>query len=118
MKPRFNRTRSGGRRIARRSSPVRAVSPGHEENYKPIQTYAVIGDLHTVALAGTDGSIDFMCFPEFDSPSIFAAPLDHRKGGSFKIEPLLGNARRKQLYIPDSNILLTRFLADEGVAEI
>ena len=87
-------------------------------HYKPIGDYGVIGDLHTVALVGKDGSIDFMCFPEFGSPSIFAALLDHRKGGSFKLAPLMDDAQRKQLYVPDSNVLLTRFLSDHGVAEI
>jgi len=65
-----------------------------------------------------DGSIDFMCFPCFDSPSIFAAMLDRRKGGSFKLSPALDHVKHKQLYLPDSNILLTRFLSNDGVAEI
>jgi GH15 family glucan-1,4-alpha-glucosidase len=86
--------------------------------YQPIENYGVIGDLHTVALAGMDGSIDFMCFPHFDSPTIFAAILDHEKGGRFRIAPVLDGARQKQLYLPDSNILLSRFLSEEGVAEI
>ncbi|MGE5188445.1 MAG: glycoside hydrolase family 15 protein [Gemmatimonadota bacterium] len=89
-----------------------------ETRYRPIEDYGVIGDLHTVALVGIDGSIDFMCFPEFDSPTVFAALLDHEKGGRFRISPVLPGARRKQLYLPDSNILLTRFLSEEGVAEI
>ena len=87
-------------------------------NYQPIENYGVIGDLHTVALVGMDGSIDFMCFPHFDSPTIFAAILDHEKGGRFRIAPVLDGARQKQLYLPDSNILLSRFLSEEGVAEI
>lgn len=86
--------------------------------YKPIENYGVIGDLHTVALVGMDGSIDFMCFPEFDSPTIFAALLDHKKGGSFKVAPVMGDAHLKQLYLPGSNILLSRFLSPDGVAEI
>jgi len=86
--------------------------------YQPIENYGVIGDLHTVALVGMDGSIDFMCFPYFDSPTIFAAILDHEKGGRFRIAPVLDGARQKQLYLPDSNILLSRFLSEEGVAEI
>ncbi len=61
--------------------------------YKPIENYGVIGDLHSVALVGTDGSIDFMCFPEFDSPTIFAALLDHKKGGRFKLAPVLDEGR-------------------------
>src|SRR5207244_1785193 len=60
----------------------------------------------------------FMCFPQFDSPSIFAALLDSRKGGHFKLAPALNDVRRRQLYVPDSNILLTRFLSPEGIAEV
>lgn len=87
-------------------------------SYRPIANCGIIGDLHTVALVGMDGSIDFMCFPFFDSPTIFASLLDHQKGGRFQVAPVLGDAKHKQLYLPDSNILLTRFLSDEGVAEI
>jgi GH15 family glucan-1,4-alpha-glucosidase len=86
--------------------------------YQPIEDYGVIGDLHTIALVGKNGSIDFMCFPYFDSPSIFAAILDARKGGRFRIAPILQDVIHKQIYLPDSNILLTRFLSEEGVAEI
>lgn len=86
--------------------------------YKPISCYGIIGDLHTVALVGIDGSIDFMCFPDFDSPTIFAALLDDRKGGSFRLAPLMKNVRRKQQYMPDSNVLLTRFLSDAGMADV
>src|SRR5262249_50707296 len=77
-----------------------------------------IGDLETVALVGIDGSIDFMCFPQFDSPTIFAALLDHRKGGRFQLAPQIPHARQKQLYLPDSNVLLSRFLSEDGMAEV
>ena len=87
-------------------------------NYKPLADYGIIGDLHTVALVGMDGSIDFMCFPHFDSPTIFAALLDDARGGRFKIMPIMDGAQQKQSYLPDSVILLTRFLAKEGVAEV
>lgn len=88
-------------------------------SYQPIENYGVIGDLHTVALVGMDGSIDFMCFPHFDSPSVFAALLDHKKGGHFQLAPLLNHRmRQKQIYLPDTNILLSRFLSTEGVAEV
>src|SRR5215471_14332006 len=86
--------------------------------YQPIENYGVIGDLYTVALVGIDGSIDFMCLPEFDSPSVFAALLDDARGGRFQVAPVLDGARRRQIYLPDSCVLLTRFLADEGVAEV
>jgi GH15 family glucan-1,4-alpha-glucosidase len=87
-------------------------------SYQPIENYGIIGDLNTVALVGLNGSIDFMCFPEFDSPSVFAALLDDKNGGYFQISPVLGSVKNKQLYIPDSNVLLTRFLSGEGVGEI
>ena len=85
--------------------------------YKPIESYGVIGDLHTVALVGMDGSIDWCCLPRFDSPSIYAAILDERKGGFFKIASLY-EAQHKQMYLPDSNVLVTRFLSPEGVGEV
>ena len=87
-------------------------------DYQPIENYALIGDLNTVALVGLDGSIDFMCFPDFDSPSIFAALLDKEKGGHFSIAPATEGIKYKQLYLPDTNVLLTRFLARHGVAEL
>lgn len=86
--------------------------------YRKIEEYGIIGDLHTAALVGTDGSIDFMAFPHFDSPTIFAALLDERKGGLFKIAPTIEKVNLKQLYLPDTNVLLNRFLSKQGVAEI
>src|SRR3989454_7657240 len=86
--------------------------------YAPIGEYGVIGDLYTVALVGMDGSIDFLCLPHFDSPSIFAALVDAERGGRFQIAPLLESAARKQLYLPDTNVLLTRFLDPDGLAEL
>ena len=86
--------------------------------YAPIEDYGVIGDLHTVALVGKDGSIDFLCLPSFDSPSVFAALLDAERGGRFQIAPQLDDAVHRQLYLPDTNVLLTRFLSDSGVAEV
>ena len=86
--------------------------------YAPIEDYGIIGDLHTVALAGKNGSIDFLCLPSFDSPSVFAALLDADRGGRFQIAPRLDDAVHRQLYLPDTNVLLTRFLSDSGVAEV
>ena len=97
-----------------RSAQERALA----EPYPPLGDYAVIGDLRTVALVGLDGSIDFMCFPRYDSPSVFAALLDRKKGGRFLLAPVLEGAKHTQLYLPDSNVLLTRFLSTEGVAEV
>ena len=87
-------------------------------NYQPIENYGIIGDLNTIALVGLNGSIDFMCFPYFDSPSIFASLLDYKKGGKFQIVPAFTEMKTKQLYLPDTNVLLTRFLSKEGVGEI
>jgi GH15 family glucan-1,4-alpha-glucosidase len=86
--------------------------------YHPIENYGIVGDLHTVALIAENASIDFMCFPRFDSPTIFAALLDDNKGGCFKIHPNLDRVRHKQLYLPDSNVLVSRFLSEQGVAEV
>jgi GH15 family glucan-1,4-alpha-glucosidase len=86
--------------------------------YAPIGDYGVIGDLHTIALVSMDASIDFLCLPSFDSPSVFAALLDAERGGRFQIAPILDRATRKQLYLPDTNVLLTRFLHPDGVAEV
>jgi GH15 family glucan-1,4-alpha-glucosidase len=86
-------------------------------NYQPIDHYGVIGDLHSAALVGLDGSIDWCCLPRFDSPSVFGALLDSQKGGRFKIAAK-NEARRKQMYLPDTNVLVTRSLSDAGVGEV
>jgi GH15 family glucan-1,4-alpha-glucosidase len=87
-------------------------------NYQPIENYGVIGDLSTAALVSLEGSIDFMCFPRFDSPSIFAALLDAKNGGSFRLAPAAGKFKPHQRYLPDTNILLTRFLGEDGIAAV
>jgi GH15 family glucan-1,4-alpha-glucosidase len=86
--------------------------------FEPIENYGVIGNMQSVALVGMNGSIDFLCYPDFDSPTVFAALLDDQKGGRFAIRPQLSKTRVRQLYLPETNILLTRFLAEEGVAEL
>ena len=86
--------------------------------YQPIEDYGIIGDLHTVALVGMNGSVDWFCFPRFDSPSVFAAILDDKKGGHFKITALADGATHKQFYWPDSNVLVTRFLCPDGVGQV
>lgn len=85
---------------------------------QPIENHAIIGDLHTVALVATDGTIDFLSFPRFDSPTVFASLLDPERGGSFQIAPAFADGRQKQLYLPDTNVLVTRALSEEGVAEV
>jgi GH15 family glucan-1,4-alpha-glucosidase len=86
--------------------------------YQPIENYGVIGNLRTAALVGMDGSIDWLCLPHFDSPSVFAAILDDGKGGRFRISTPCDKARRKQFYWPATNVLITRFQSENGVGEI
>ncbi|RZM23634.1 MAG: glycoside hydrolase family 15 protein, partial [Pedobacter sp.] len=86
--------------------------------FQPIENYGIIGNLKTVALVSLQGSIDFMCAPNFDSPTVFATMLDSRKGGFFAVEPDLENFTSKQLYLPGTAILLTRYFSDAGIAEL
>jgi GH15 family glucan-1,4-alpha-glucosidase len=86
--------------------------------YRPIEDYGVIGNMRTVALVSAAGSIDWLCFPHFDSPSVFAALLDDRRGGRFCIAPAAGEVRTKQLYWPETNVLVTTFMSADGVGEI
>src|ERR687890_2016327 len=86
--------------------------------YQPIENYGIIGDLHTTALVDMDGSIDWLCLPHHDSPSVFAAILDSAKGGRFKVSPMGGDVTTKQLYWPDTNVLVTRFFTPDGVGEV
>lgn len=85
--------------------------------YPPIEDHGVIGDLHSVALVAIDGTIDWCCLPFFDSPSLFAAILDTGRGGHFRIAPAIG-AKCRQMYLPDTNVLVTRFLCEDGVGEV
>jgi GH15 family glucan-1,4-alpha-glucosidase len=87
-------------------------------DYLPIEQHGIIGDLHTVALVGTDGRIDWYCPERFDSPSIFAAILDKEKGGYYRIAPSAEGWKTKQLYFPDTAVLITRFLTPNGVGEV
>ena len=87
-------------------------------SYLPIESYGIIGDTRTVSLVGMNGSIDWFCFPYFDSPSVFATILDHKKGGCFKISPSDSEVTYKQFYWPETNVLITRFLSADGVGEI
>ncbi len=83
-----------------------------------IEDHGLIGDLRTAALVDRWGSLNFLCWPRFDSPTVFASLLDP-DGGSFRIDADVGeDARRKQIYLPDTNVLLTRVLTEEAVAEI
>lgn len=86
--------------------------------YLPIEDYGLIGNLRTAALVGINGSIDWLCLPRFDSPSVFGAILDDKKGGRFRIAPPSDGYHPKQLYWPNTNILLTRFLHPDGSGAI
>jgi GH15 family glucan-1,4-alpha-glucosidase len=94
------------------------TEPADRTRYLPIAEHGLIGDLHTVALVGTDGTIDWYCCPRFDSPSVFAALLDADRGGRFRIAPEGDGWTSKQLYLPDTTVLITRFLAPGGVGEV
>ncbi|MGD0242974.1 MAG: glycoside hydrolase family 15 protein [Streptosporangiaceae bacterium] len=85
--------------------------------YLPIEEHGIVGDLRTVALVGTDGTVDWYCPSRFDAPSLFGALLDARKGGYFSLW-CRGSGRPKQLYLPDTNILMTRFQGAEAVGEV
>jgi GH15 family glucan-1,4-alpha-glucosidase len=86
--------------------------------YLPIAEHGIVGDLHTVALVGTDGTIDWYCSPRFDSPSVFGSILDAQLGGFYRIAAVEDGVTVKQFYHPDTNILITRFLSPAGVGEI
>ena len=87
--------------------------------YLPIEEYGIVGNMRTCALIGDNGSVDWFCCPDFDSPSVFGAILDDKKGGYFRIAPQLDAPPvQRQVYWPDTNVLITRFLAENGVAEV
>ena len=99
-------------------APDREREQPTSAGYPPIADHGLIGDLHSVALVSTGGTVDWYCCPRFDSPSLFAAILDAEHGGHWRIAPARAGWRSKQLYFPDTNVLLTRFLSEEGVAEV
>ncbi|KAK4229518.1 trehalase [Podospora fimiseda] len=87
--------------------------------YLPIENYGLIGNMRTCALVGMDGSVDYMCWPEFDSPSVFCRLLDKDKGGHFSIHPDPDlDCTTKQQYLPSSNILQTRYIHEDGVVDV
>ncbi|KAL1920219.1 uncharacterized protein VTP21DRAFT_1365 [Calcarisporiella thermophila] len=98
--------------IVNSDDAIKVVHELRERGYLPIENYGIIGNLRTCALVG-NGSVDFFCYPKFDSPSLFARLLDKNKGGHFYIAPT-DETRIKQQYLPNSNILLTRYLSEKG----
>jgi GH15 family glucan-1,4-alpha-glucosidase len=85
--------------------------------YMPIAEHGLIGDLRTAALVATNGTVDWYCCPRFDAPSVFASILDADRGGAFEltVDTL---ASTRQFYVPDTNVLITRFFSMDGVAEV
>ncbi|KQM32157.1 glycoside hydrolase family 15 protein [Sphingomonas sp. Leaf10] len=88
------------------------------EPLRAIGDHGIIGDLETAALVARDGAIDYLCWPSLDSPTIFAELLDAERGGAFTLQPELDDAQHLQLYVPDTNVLLTRWMAEDGSAEV
>jgi GH15 family glucan-1,4-alpha-glucosidase len=86
--------------------------------YPDIGDHGLIGDLQTAALVATDGTVDWFCCPRFDSPSVFASLLDADHGGYFRISPDRDDYVTKQLYVPDTAVLITRFMTPDGVGEV
>jgi len=87
-------------------------------SYPNISDHGLIGDLQTAALVTTDGTMDFFCCPRFDSPSVFASLLDADRGGYFRISPAADNYVTRQLYLPNTAMLITRFMTPDGVGEV
>jgi GH15 family glucan-1,4-alpha-glucosidase len=94
------------------------AAAGAGSGYLPIAEHGVIGDLRTVALVGSEGTIDWYCPGRFDAPSVFGAILDQEKGGRYRVAPAHDGWTSHQFYFPETNVLVTRFLTDEGVAEV
>src|ERR1700712_5354867 len=84
----------------------------------PIEEHGVIGNMRTTALVATDGALNFMCYPRVDSPTIFGALLDAKRGGHFQIAPAIDAPRVKQMYLPETNVLVTRFMSPDAVCEV
>ena len=88
------------------------------ERQSAIDAHGIIGDMRSAALVNDKGSVDFFCWPEFDSPSIFCSLLDSPEAGIFQLSPDLPDARREQIYLPDTNVLQTRWLSEQAVVEV
>jgi GH15 family glucan-1,4-alpha-glucosidase len=100
-------------------APKQAVrDPNNPVPGRSIGEHGIIGNLDTTALVASDGTIDFMCWPHMDSPTVFAGLLDPEKGGEFTVTPALTDARTMQLYVPETNILMTRWMAVAGSVEL
>lgn len=87
-------------------------------SYPDIADHGLIGDMQTSALVSTEGTVDWFCVPRFDSPSVFACLLDDERGGRFSLAPTHAATTVKQMYLPDTAILITRHLSETGIAEV
>ena len=103
------------------AGPIQAPEHGPggagRSGYLPVSEHGLVGDMHSVALVGTNGTIDWYCCPSFDSPSVFGSLLDADRGGCFELAAAVP-ATTRQFYHPDTNVLITRFFAEDGVGEI
>src|ERR1700722_17518111 len=97
---------------------ARSSGGNNVNDYPNISDHGLIGDLQTAALVATDGTIDFFCCPRFDSPSVFCSLLAAEKGGYFRISPATDSYVTKQLYFPNTAMLITRFMTPDGVGEV
>ena len=88
------------------------------DRYPDISEHGLIGDLQTAALVTSDGTVDFFCCPRFDSPSVFASLLDADRGGYCSIRPASDGYVSRQLYFPNTAMLITRFMTPDGVGEV
>ncbi|GAA3973773.1 MULTISPECIES: glycoside hydrolase family 15 protein [Streptomyces] len=88
------------------------------DGYPLIEDHGLIGDLQTAALVNTEGAIDWFCSPRFDSPSVFGALLDKDKGGHCTVRPAHPTHTTKQLYLPGTAVLVTRFMTEAGAGEV